>query len=458
MAATLATPLDHSHPRLLRGDLSKRHTLAEYVADGGYDRNAWSMSPSDLRTLVGASGLSGRGGAGFPAAVKWERVAAQPGQKVLVVNAAETEPGSAKDRLLLLTRPHAVLEGARLTALAIGATECVLYLPERRQQTCAAVLAALGELCPTSHLRWRVVGAPAAYVAGEESAAVQRANGRRAVPTYKPPRPFERGVAGRPTLVHNVETLANVPLIARYGSDWFRSVGTHTTPGAVLVTLSGSIARSGVCEVPAGTPLVEIIEGLGGGTGDGFPVQAVLPGGYFSGWLSADALHAGVRYVRDDLGRFGASPGSGAISVVSDGVCGLYQAAALLRFFADQSARQCGMCINGTAAMADALGRILRGAARPDDLSQLERWATRTLPGRGACGHLDGAALAARSALQVFSSEIQEHLRFGSCGRPERLVLPGIDPKGMSIYDRDERRPFARAHQPAALRPLRVLQ
>jgi NADH:ubiquinone oxidoreductase subunit F (NADH-binding) len=415
-------------PRLLAGDLTRRETLSAYLAAGGYDQTAWRSAPDELRALLSASELRGRGGSAFPVGRKWESVAAQPGRRVVLINGAESEPASWKDRLLLERRPHLVVEGALLAAQATGADECVWYLHEG-QRTCRTALeAALAELRAAGWRLpdWRVVEAPARYVSGEETAAVRHVNGGPALPSFKPPRPFERGVRNRPTLVQNVETLANVPLIASRGAQWFRAIGAASLPGSQVLTLSGCVAQPGVVEAPSGLRLDDIISTYGGGTDDGYPVQAVLPGGYFAGWVSGAALRAGVRLERESLAAVGAMPGAGAISVVSDEVCGLWQATRLLRFFADESARQCGTCTHGTQAMADALERIARGQAAPNDLKRLASWANHTLPGRGACGHLDGAATAARTTLTVFKDEIERHLRHGGCGRPTASVLPGL--------------------------------
>ena len=427
MTVTMPKTTIASEQRLLSAARSRRETLAEYAAADGYASSVWRQAPRELRALIAESGLRGRGGASFPTGRKWESVAAQPGRKVVVVNAAESEPASSKDRLLLERRPHLVLEGALLAAHAVGADECVLYLHEGQRSTQESFDSALRELRVAGWELpvWRVVRAPARYVAGEETAAVERINGRAAKPTVKPPRPFERGVRGRPTLVQNVETLANVPLIARRGSAWFRSVGAPDRPGTLLVTMSGSVARPGVYEVPSGVSIAAIIEEFGGGTDDRQPLQAALPGGCFSGWIGGGAVRGGARLDDVDLATYGASVGSGTLMLVSDGVCGLWQAALLLRYFADESARQCGPCTHGTLAMADAFERVARGEPRADDVRRLERWATVTLPGRGACGHLDGAALAARSALTVFRDEIARHQRRGGCGRPTRNVLFG---------------------------------
>jgi len=414
--------------RLLPTDLSGRETLAEYQARGGYADETWTRTGVELIDAVEASGLRGRGGSGFPAGRKWRSVAGQPGGRVVLINAAESEPASRKDRTLLILRPHLVLEGALLAARAVGADEVVLYAHDDAADALASVEAAWHELKTLRWRlpRWRIVTAAHGYVAGEESAAIQRCNGKAAKPTFKPPLAYQRGIRNRPTLVQNVETLANIPLIGARGADWFRTVGTPEFPGTVLVTLSGAVRRPGVYEVGSGTPLGDVLEELGGGTPGGAGIRAVLVGGYFAGWLPGTAVDR-VQLEPASLARHGVALGSAAIVVVPDTVCGLTQAVRLLQFFADESARQCGPCTFGTQAMADALGRIARGRLEPNDLVRLRTWAERTLPRRGACGHLDGATIAATTALRVFADEIGTHTRRGTCGKPSTVVLPGLE-------------------------------
>jgi len=410
--------------RLLLARQDVRESLESYRAAGGYAHASWNLAPSELIARIEASGLLGRGGSFFPTARKWRAVAMRPGRHVVLVNGAESEPASQKDLSLMLMRPHLVIEGALLAAHATEADEIVIYLHDRRAKAsiegAKRELEAAGAQLP----KLRTTVAPARYVAGEQSAAIQWINGRSALPTMKPPRAHERGIGGRSTLVQNVETLANVPLILREGAEWFRSLGSPDLPGTLLVTLNG-VRRPGVYEVPSGITLEEVLMELGGGLTDG--IQAVLPGGYFAGWLAPEEIWRGVRLDRESMRAAGAGLGSGAITVVPDNVCGLAQAVALLRFFANESARQCGPCTFGTVAMADVLERVERGRPAPHDLERLEHYANQMLPRRGACGHLDGATVAARTALDVFQHEISVHRRYGDCGRPARVVLPGLE-------------------------------
>ena len=417
--------------RLLRPDQASRESLAEYRQTGGYDRKAWERAPSEIIELVDQSGLLGRGGSAFPTGRKWKAVAEQSGRRAVLVNAAESEPASNKDQALLLFRPHLVIEGALLAVHAVAASELVVYVHSDARMVQDSVSEAFNELNRTGTKlpRLRVVTAEPGYVAGEETAAIQRANGKSAKPSFKPPRPFEKGIKGKPTLVQNVETLANIPLIVRHGPTWFRSVGSPGLPGTLLVTLSGAVANPGVYEVPGGSQIQWIID-ESGGMARGEKLLALLPGGYFSGWVDEVSVRRGASLEPHSLKELGAALGTAAITVIPDSVCGLEQAAALLRFFADESARQCGPCTFGTVAMADILERIVTGQANQDDVNRLQRYAEEMLPKRGACGHLDGATIAARTALTVFRNEIAQHMRTGTCGRARRVVLPGLERVG----------------------------
>ena len=297
--------------RLLPARMDVRESLDAYRSAGGFSSSARSLSPAQLIARVEDSGLLGRGGSFFPTATKLRLVAAQPGRHVVLVNGAESEPASKKDVSLMLLRPHLVLEGAVLAAHAVGADEIVVYLHDRRAKE--SIDLAKREIDQTSVRlpKLRTVVAPPSYVAGEQSAAIQWVNGRAAKPTMKPPRAHEKGVAGRPTLVQNVETLANVALIAREGPDWFRSAGTSSLPGTMLVTLNGGIRRSGVYEIPTGIGLEEVLMEFGGGMPDG--LQAVLPGGYFAGWLAPEQVWRGIRFDRESLSAVGAGLGANAL-------------------------------------------------------------------------------------------------------------------------------------------------
>jgi len=377
----------------------------------------------DLISIVEASGLTGRGGGAFPAGAKLRAVAAQRGRRrpVVLVNGSEGEPVSGKDRALLQAVPQLVLDGALLAAAAVGGRDILVAVGGRAAPAKNAVAAAISERgrdrTSLGSASMEVISAPTGFVTGEETALIRYINGGPPKPTSIPPRPFERGVGGAPTLVFNVETCANLSLIARYGTDWFREVGTMREPGSTLVTITGAVARPGVHEVGLGTPFARLVEEAGGFTE---PVIAFLVGGYFGTWLSADTA-LGLRLLDADLAPHGASLGARAIVALPARVCAVDEVARVAQYLADESAGQCGPCVHGLHAVAEGMGRLATGKA--DDRARLSRW-TESIRGRGACRHPDGATRFVASALEVFADEVELHLRRGRCRVRSRPFLP----------------------------------
>ncbi len=369
---------------------------------------------AELIPVLEASGLTGRGGAGFPVGRKWRTVASASGDwPVVLVNGAEGEPLSIKDRALMVTRPHLVLDGALLAAEAVGADQIVLYVGDAHGAARAALGRAVIERGRGHQHRFRLVAAPARYVAGEESAAVHYVDAGDARPTTVPPRPFERGVSGRPTLVQNVESLAHVALIARHGADWYRGAGAERAPGTALVTTSGRTGPPTVQEIAFGETIGAVAERLGTPARD---VQAVLVGGYFGGWLDGvEAWHTPLE--PGALRQAGAGFGCGVISFLDQTTCGVGAAAQVMDYMAGQSAAQCGPCVFGLRAIADTTSRLASGAARTDDLARLDRWVGQ-IRGRGACRHPDGAVNHLASAMRVFGDEFRRHQAGRGCTRP----------------------------------------
>lgn len=365
-----------------------------------------------LIAALDRSDLRGRGGAGFPAARKWQAVAANGrGHAVVLANGAEGEPLSLKDRVLMEARPHLVLDGAALAAAAVGAEEVILYVGTEHRRAVDAMTRALAERSPAERAATRVVTAPVRYVSGEETAAVHFVDEGVALPTSLPPRPYERGVGGRATLVQNVETLAHAALIARFGDGWFRSLGEVGASGTALLTLGGAVNRPGVVEVAQGTTIGETVTAAGGLAS---PASAVLLGGYFGGWV--DAREAWTLPLDGPMlqGQH-RTLGSGIVAVLPDRRCGVAETARILAYLADQSARQCGPCVFGLRAMADATSRIAGSAGDRGDLERLRRWSGE-IAGRGACRHPDGAAGFLSSALGVFAEEFARHADRRPCG------------------------------------------
>jgi NADH:ubiquinone oxidoreductase subunit F (NADH-binding) len=366
---------------------------------------------------VEAAGLTGRGGAAFPVARKLSAVAAASGSPVAVANGAEGEPASSKDAALLWFAPHLVLDGLQLAAEAVGARTAYLYLhagsdarggPDLPWHLRAAI--AQREAAGTDRASVELVEAPARFLAGEETALVSRINGGPARPTDKQHRVFQRGVAGQPTLVQNVETLAHLALIARHGPAWFRSVGTRDEPGSMLCTIRESDGQVRVAEAALGTPLSWLLR-----LGD--DVQAVLSGGYHGGWVRlTDARRLAL--CNEDLRPAGAIAGAGVLVALPAAHCGLAETASVARSLALESAGQCGPCFNGLPAIATALAELAQPRPAGPALPNLQRWAG-LVTGRGACHHPDGTVRFVASALAVFGAEIAEHAR-GRCTATRR--------------------------------------
>ena len=386
-----------------------------------------------LIAAVEQSGLTGRGGAGFPAGRKMRAVVAagrragplrSPSGPVIIANGGESEPASGKDALLLSRSPHLVLDGIALAAQAVGATRAYLCVHGDPAPLRAAVTSR--ERASLNRVPIQVAAVPAGYVASQETALISFLNGARAQPAFVPPRPSERGVHRHPTLVLNVETLANIALIARYGPGWFRAVGTPAEPGSVLVTVSGAVTAPGVYEAALGTPIGTLLE-LAGGPAE--PPQAVLAGGYFGGWLPLPGASS-VPLSQRSLREAGAALGPGVLVVLPAGSCPLAETARVARYLAGQSAGQCGPCTNGLPALAEALGQVAFGRPGPEVL----RWTTELLAlvrGRGACHLPDGAAGLVASTLQAFAADLRQHAERGPCGRAARRpVLPLPAPPG----------------------------
>jgi NADH:ubiquinone oxidoreductase subunit F (NADH-binding) len=404
-------------PRLLAGVTSGESpaTLDQHFAVYGQLPPPGAI---DLPAVAEASGLQGRGGAGFPTAMKLRAVAAQRGRPVVVANGTEGEPISGKDKVLVRYLPHLVLDGIAAAAHALGAREAIVAVSRADGEGLAALSAAIAERGRgvDQRVRLRAVAVPDGFVVGEETALVQFLNRGVAKPTFTPPRPFERGVGKAPTLVQNVETLAQLALIARFGPEWFREVGTAAEPGSALVTISGAVAEPGVYEVALGTPLRDLVALAGGVTEH---VRAFLVGGFFGSWLGGrDAAQASL--LEADLRPRGARLGARALVVLPRSACGICETAGAIRYLADSSAGQCGPCVHGLDAIARSFERLAAQHGL-DERRQLRRWIDQ-VQGRGACRHPDGAAGFATSALEVFAHEAEQHLR-GRC-EGNRRVLP----------------------------------
>ena len=404
--------------RLLAGPASSdRERLDQHRARLG----PYSTSRRSLIDVVRAAGLTGRGGGGFPTAAKLAAVRASSRRKgaVVVANGVESAPASAKDQSLLVRRPHLVLDGLQLAGRLVGADRLLLALPHRGAAPAVVREALLERRAQLpDEMEVELLVSPGGFVAGEETALTAWVDGGVSKPRPVPPRPFEQGVAGRPTLVQNVETLANLALIARFGSKWFRSVGLESETGSTLVSVSGAISQPGVYEIAVGTPFPSLLEAAGWDES----AQAILVGGYFGTWISAQSALE-IRFCRADLAALGAAPGAGVLAVLAPERCGLQEGAWVLRWLAGESSGQCGPCVMGLSAIAGALERVADPTTYSVELPpRILRWCD-DVQGRGACHHPDGAVRFARSVLLTFAAELAVHAK-GHCLAPGSASAP----------------------------------
>lgn len=370
------------------------------------------LSAVDLRQRIAASGLTGRGGAAFPTSVKLDAVARSRVRPVVVANGAEGEPPSGKDKVLLGYAPHLVVDGAVLAARAVGAKRAIIATTSAMG---GRVQRALTERRDSIDVQTAAV--PDTFVAGEETALVNALNGGPSLPMFIPPRPYERGVGGAPTVVLNVETLAHLALIARYGGAWFRRRGTADEPGTALVTVSGAVHEPGVYEVELGSRLEDLL-----GQAQADPnAQAYLIGGLFGTWVSGEEGR-GARLSNAGLESLGATLGARAIVVLPRDSCGIVETARIARFLADESAGQCGPCVHGLAAIAQSLEQLVQRGRRGPDYGLLRRRLAQ-VAGRGACRHPDGAVGLVASALRAFPRELERHLQGQRCTGHQRSVV-----------------------------------
>ncbi len=401
--------------------------LLDYIACDGYQALAKALSdmtPQEVIAEVKASGLRGRGGAGYPTGLKWELVAKQPAPvRYVVCNGDEGDPGAFMDRSMLEGDPHRVLEGMAIAGYAVGAQQGYIYvrgeygLAIRRLQ--AAVKQAERERLLGSHIfensfGFRIdlrIGA-GAFVCGEETALVASIEGRRGNPRQRPPYPPESGLWGKPTLINNVETFANIPDIIRRGSAWFAGIGTAESKGTKVFALAGKIANTGLIEVPMGTSLRSILFEIGGGVPGGAAFKAAQTGGPSGGCIPAEHLDTPVDY--ESLAAIGSIMGSGGLIVMDESSCMVDVARFFMDFCVDESCGKCVPCRAGTVEMHDVLLRITRGEATEADVAMLEELAV-LLREASLCGLGQTAPNPVVSTLRYFRREYEEHMRERRC-------------------------------------------
>ncbi len=401
--------------------------LADYVAAGGYEALAHAiteMTPQEVVEEIKASGLRGRGGAGYPTGLKWELVARQPvSPKYVVCNADEGDPGAFMDRSVLEGDPHRVLEGLALAGYAVGAQQGYIYVRGEYtlaiQRLQAAIKQAereklLGSRVLETGFQFRVdirIGA-GAFVCGEETSLIASIEGKRGQPRQRPPYPPQSGLWGKPTLINNVETFANVPAIISRGAKWFSSIGTASSKGTKVFALAGRIQNTGLIEVPMGTSLRTILFEIGGGVPDGGEFKAAQTGGPSGGCIPAEHLDMPVDY--ESLQKVGSFMGSGGLIVMDSTSCMVDIARFFMDFCMDESCGKCIPCRAGTVQMNDILRRITKGEASPNDLDTLEQLAC-LLRETSLCGLGQGAPNPVTSTLRYFRAEYDAHVRDHRC-------------------------------------------
>jgi len=415
--------------------------IKEYIACGGYFSlcKALQMKPLEIIEEVKRSGLRGRGGAGFPTGKKWELCYRVPGTKKYVIcNADEGDPGAYMDRSVLEGNPHSVIEGMIIGAYAVGADEGYIYVRAeyplavkhlRIAIAQAEELGLLGKdiLGSGFSFRLHIFEGAGAFVCGEETALIASIEGKRGQPRPRPPYPVESGLFGKPTVINNVETWANIPLILAHGAEWFRSMGTPGSPGTKIFSLTGKVRNTGLVEVPMGITLRELIFEIGGGPPEGKRFKAVQIGGPSGGCIPEELLDLPIDY--ESLTQAGAMMGSGGMVVVDEDTCMVELARFFLEFTQAESCGQCPPCRLGTKRMLEILTRITQGRGKPRDLALLEELALGVREA-SLCGLGRTAPNPVLTTLRYFRAEYEEHLS-GRCsaGVCRALVAYRIDPE-----------------------------
>ncbi len=411
---------------LQRASLPRSETIGVYLANGGYralEKALREYKPEEVIELVKKSGLRGRGGAGFPSGLKWGFMPKENVTKYLCVNTDEGEPGTFKDRVLVEKDPHQVIEGAIIAAYAVGAHRAFVYIRGEFFLGVKRWIKAIADAYEKGFLGKNILGSgfdldmtvhrgAGAYICGEETAMIDSLEGKRGEPRLKPPYPAQEGYLRQPTLVHNVETLANVPHIILHGPEWYASIGTERSTGPKIFCVSGHVFRRGVYELPLGTPLRTIIEEHAGGVPGGKRIKAVIPGGASTPLLTADQLDTPMDF--ESLAAAGSALGTGAIVVMNEDTCMVDVARRTARFFAHESCGKCTPCRIGSRRIWEILEQIEAGEGQPGDIERLQTLCT-GIAGRTFCPMGDALVAPIRSSLARFRDEYEEHIAKHRC-------------------------------------------
>jgi NADH-quinone oxidoreductase subunit F len=415
---------------LLKNMLQPGYTgsLADYERAGGYQairQVLGKLPPAEVINIVKRSGLRGRGGAGFPTGVKWAFIPKDhPGPRYLCCNADESEPGTFKDRQLMERDPHQMIEGMILASYAIGAQTAYIYIRGEFALGTKIIERALAEAYQANYLGADILGSgvavdiylhrgAGAYICGEETALLESLEGKRGLPRTKPPFPATHGLFGKPTVVNNVETLANLPHIVTRGPEWFAALGSPPKSGGTRVfCLSGHLKRPGNYEVPMGITFREMIYELAGGMRSSKPLKAFIPGGASAPFLTPE--HLDVKMDFESLAQAGSMLGSGGVTVMEEGTCMVWAAENLLHLFYHESCGKCTPCREGSAWLLQILQRIEHGLGQPKDIDTLLRLCP-NIAGRTVCAFGDAEIAPIVSTLQYFRDEYEAHIREHRC-------------------------------------------
>ena len=400
--------------------------IGGYRARGGYEalKNALNMAPAEIIETVKASGLRGRGGAGFPTGLKWSFVPKDSGKSTdVVVNFDESEPGTCNNRELVERDPHRLLEGTAIAALAIECRTAFIYVRGEYLWQSLVLERAIDEAYEAGFFGEGIAGSEVdlelvlhrgagAYICGEETALLSSLEGFRGQPRLRPPFPAVEGLYASPTVINNVETLMSVPDIVVRGPEWFRELGTEKSPGTKLFTISGKVERPGNYELPLGTPLRVLLEDMAGGVPSGRSLKAWTPGGSSTPLLTAEHVDTPLDY--ESVAAAGSLLGTGAVMVLDDSDCVVDAAQRMTRFYAHESCGKCTPCREGTWWAERVLGRIAEGYGREEDLPVMAEMGKHIMF-RAFCALADGAASVIDSSLEHFRDEFEEHVRLGRC-------------------------------------------